>query len=91
MYEFVTVNFSGVIVSITNKPQPGRPKNALRLTFDLLTWMALPGAYGPANIALRVIRALELPPHEKAAVLERHKYGLEKRKYFYPTNSLEYI
>jgi hypothetical protein len=35
-----------------------------------LTWVALPGAYAPASIALQASGARKLPLHDKAAVLE---------------------
>jgi hypothetical protein len=39
-------------------------------TLICLSWVALPGAYAPASIALRVIGARKPPLHDKAVVLE---------------------
>jgi hypothetical protein len=41
--------------------------------------VALPGAYAPASIALRVTGALKLPLHDKAVVLEEDLKYIAKR------------
>jgi hypothetical protein len=53
--------------------------------------VALPGAYAPASIALRVIGAHKLPLHDTAVVLEEDKHGLEKTKILLLHEFLEYI
>jgi hypothetical protein len=57
------------VVSPNPNPQTTGPETTLRLT-----WMALSGAYAPANIALRVIGARKPPLHDKAVVLEENAY-----------------
>jgi hypothetical protein len=40
------------------------------------TWVALPGAYVPASIALRVIGVRKSPLHEKAIVFDEAKNSI---------------
>jgi hypothetical protein len=65
-----------------------RKPHGQHTTWTYLTWVALPGAYAPATIALRVIREHELPLHGKTTVLEETDKSVRVeivREYYYAT------
>jgi hypothetical protein len=80
------VNFSrGGFVSPTPNSQPGGQRTTIRLASHPLTyftWVALPRAYTPASIGLRVIGAPRPPLHDEV-VLEEEGVSQEKRSTFW--------
>jgi hypothetical protein len=73
LHGFVTVNFSEV-GSLAQRPIPNledqKDTSSGPYPLTSLAEVALPGAYAPASIALRVIGAGKPSLHDKAVVLE---------------------
>jgi hypothetical protein len=56
-----------------------------------LPWVALPGAFAPASIALRVTGAREPPLHDKAVDLEEDPHSLGFINITFEVTNMPYV